>query len=118
MIRTLRLFLLLEGASFVTAAAVHFGALLEGYDHGKAGTAETVIAVVLVAGLALSWSRPPTARRAAAAAQAFATLGVIVGLFTIAVGVGPRTALDIAYHVVILGVLLAGLRVAVREAAL
>ena len=64
----------------------------------EAGTAETVIAVVLVAGLALTWIASPRPRRAAIGAQAFAILGALVGLFTIAVGVGPRTILDVAYH--------------------
>jgi hypothetical protein len=112
--RTLRFFLLFEAATFVVAASIHFGALLDGYEHTKAGRAESVIAVVLLAGLALSFRR---ARPAAIAAQAFAILGVCVGLFTIAVGVGPRTVLDVAYHIAILAVLLAGLAVALREPA-
>jgi hypothetical protein len=48
-------------------------------------------------------------------AQAFATLGVLVGLFTTAVGVGPRTAPDVAYHVAILAVLAVGLAIALRD---
>jgi hypothetical protein len=111
MIRTLRLLLLFEAATFAVAAAIHFGAFLDGYGHRKAGTPETVIAVVLVGGLALT-SRAGWARKAATAAQAFAALGVLVGLFTIAVGVGPRTELDVAYHVTILAVLVAGLALA------
>ncbi len=113
-VRTIRVLLLFEAATFVAAAAIHFGALLEGYGHRKAGTAETVIAVVLFVGLALTWSGPARARRAAVGAHAFAILGVLVGLFTIAVGVGPRTALDIEYHVAILAVLVAGLAISVR----
>lgn len=114
-IRTIRAFVLFEAATFVAAALIHFGTLLEGYGHRKAGTAETVIAVVLFAGLLLTWSR--WARRAAVGAQAFAILGVLVGLFTIAVGVGPRTAPDLAYHVGILAVLGVGLAIAVRGPA-
>jgi hypothetical protein len=111
MIRTLRLLLLFEAATLATAASIHFGALLEGYGHRKAGTAETVIAIVLLAGLALT-SRPAWARNSAFGAQAFAIVGVLIGLLTIAVGAGPRTALDIAYHVSILIVLIAGLATA------
>lgn len=55
--------------------------------------------------------------QAAIGAQAFAILGVLVGLFTIAVGVGPRTAPDIAYHGGILVVLIVGLTIAVRGQA-
>lgn len=109
-----RLFLLLEASTFVAAAAIHFGAVLEGYGHRKAGIAETVIAVVLLAGLALTWMRPPWPRRATIGAQAFAVLGVLVGLFTIAVGVGPRTVPDVAYHLGILVVLVLGLTISVR----
>src|SRR5215216_5341905 len=101
-----RLLLLLEASTFVVAAAIHFGALLEGYGHLKAGIAETVIAVVLAAGLVFTWTLPPWPRRAAIGAQAFAAFGVSVGLFTIAVGVGPRTAPDVVYHLGILAVLL------------
>ncbi len=111
---TIRLVLLFEAATFVVAAAIHFGALLEGYDHRKAGTAETVIAVVLLGGLALTWSGAARARTAPVGAQVFAILGVFVGLFTIAVGVGPRTALDIGYHFAILAVLAAGLAITAR----
>jgi hypothetical protein len=116
-IRTLRALLLFEAATFVAAALIHFGALVEGYGHREAGTAEAVIAVVLLAGLALTWTRPPGPRRAAISAQALAILGVLVGLFTIAIGVGPRTAPDIAYHVAILAVLVIGLLTAVRAPA-
>jgi hypothetical protein len=113
----LRGLLLVEAATFVTAALVHFGVLLDGYGHRKAGTAETVIAVVLLAGSALMWGSPPLARKAAVGAQAFAIVGVLVGLFTIAVGVGPRTALDIGYHVTIVAVLVIGLAIARRAPA-
>jgi len=41
-------------------------------------------------------------------------LGTLVGLATIAIGVGPRTAPDIAYHVAIAAILVWGLAVARR----
>jgi len=46
--------------------------------------------------------------------QGFALLGTLVGLAAIAIGVGPRTAPDIAYHVAIAAILLWGLAVARR----
>jgi hypothetical protein len=116
--RGFRLLLLGEAATFALAAAVHYGALLEGYDHLKAAIAETVIAAVLLAGLvATTLTEGRRARRAALAAQAFAAVGVGVGLFTIAAGPGPRTVLDVVYHLVVLGVLLAGLWWAARHPA-
>ncbi len=113
----IRLFLLLEGASFASAALVHFGVLGEGYQHRKAGVAETVIATVLLAGLALTWLRRAWARGVGIAVQAFALLGTLVGVFTIAVGVGPRTIPDVAYHVAIVAVLVWGLVVVARHRA-
>ena len=108
-----RAIMLGSAAAFAVAAAIHFGVLIEGHRHLEAARAETVIACVLVAGFALTWA-PRWARRAAIGSQAFAVLGVLVGLFTIAIGVGPRTVPDIAYHVAILAVLAAGLRFAMR----
>jgi len=42
-------------------------------------------------------------------------LGTLVGIFTIAIGVGPRTVPDIVYHVTIVIVLVSGLVVAARR---
>lgn len=115
--QTIRLFLLLEGASFVVAGLVHFGVLVDGYEHRQAAIAESSIAVVLLVGLGLTWLWPGRARPIGLAAQALALLGTLVGAFTIAVGVGPRTVPDIAYHVAILVALAWGLVVAARAPA-
>ena len=113
-IRSAGLLLLFEAATFIMASATHFGAFPEGYGHTKAGTAEAVIGAALLLGLALTWL-PSIGLWAFIGAQVFATFGVLVGLFTIAVGVGPRTVLDIAYHVVILAVLGGALALALRN---
>jgi hypothetical protein len=68
----------------------------------------------LPSGLAWSWIRPASTRRAGLAAQGFALFGTLVGLVTIAIGVGPRTIPDIAYHFAIVAVLVWGLVVARR----
>lgn len=107
-------FLFFEAATFVLAALVHAGLLAGGYQHAAARNAETALAVVLLAGAAIGIARPSWARGAAIAAQGFALLGVAVGLFTIAVGVGPRTAPDVVYHLAIAAVLAWGLTAAIR----
>jgi hypothetical protein len=71
-------------------------------------------AAALFAGLVLTWIFPRLTRAIALAAQGFALFGTLVGIFTIALGVGPRTAPDIAYHIGIVIVLVCGLIVAIR----
>ena len=110
-----RLFLVLEGATFLVAAAIHAGALVDGHTHDEAAIAETVIASVLLAALGLQWTPQPWPLRFALIAQGFALTGVLVGLLTIAIGVGPRTVPDVAYHVAMLGVLAAGLTIVARH---
>ena len=117
MTRRIRVFLLLEAAAFAAAALVHFGVLVHGYEHRQARVAESVIALVLLAGLLLSWVRPALTREAGLAAQGFALLGTLVGVFTIIVGVGPRTLPDVVYHLGIVAVLVWGLMVALRAPA-
>jgi len=113
----IRVFLLVEAAAFAAAALAHSGVLVHGYQHQQARIAESLTALVLLAGYALSWIRPGWTRAAGIAAQGFALLGTLVGLFTIALGVGPQTAPDVAYHLGILAVLVGGLLVAARAPA-
>ena len=113
---TVRGFLLVQIASFLALVSIHFGLLIGGYRHQNAGTTESLIAAVLVVGLLLTWMPPPWSRRAAIAAQSFGTLGVLAGLVTIAVGIGPRTILDLALNGVLLLTLIAGLAITKREA--
>lgn len=110
----IQLFMLLEAASFIAASLIHSGVFITGYEHPQARVAEGVIAAVLIAGLILSIIRRAWTRWVGLAAQGFALLGTLVGLFTIAIGVGPRTAPDLIYHAAILAILVWGLVVAVR----
>jgi hypothetical protein len=110
----LRVFLLVEALSFTCAALVHFGVLARGDEHQAAGTAESAIAAVLWIGLGVCLAWPARGRAAALVAQAFALLGTLVGVGTIAAGIGPRTVPDLAYHAAILVVLAWGLVVAAR----
>lgn len=112
--KAIRLFLLLEGIAFITASLTHFGVLIHGYEHRRAGTAESVIGIVLLAGFVLTWMLPRSTRGIGIAVQAFALLGTCVGIYMIAIGVGPRTFPDIAFHIAIVIALISGLIVAFR----
>jgi hypothetical protein len=68
----------------------------------------------LLAGTTLTWIRPASAHFAGLSAQGFALLGTLVGIFTMAIGIGPRSVLDVVYHVAIVAVLASGLVVALR----
>jgi|SRR2546422_7009923 len=81
MTRLVRWFLVLEATAFFAAALVHSGVLIRGYGHSKAGTAEGVIAAVLVAALVVTVLAPRASRTAGLGAQGFALLGTVVGLF-------------------------------------
>jgi hypothetical protein len=115
MTRLVRSLLSLEASVFGTAALMHAGALVSGYEHGKAETAESVIALVLIAGVIATISAPSASRGIGLAAQAFALLGTLVGIFTIIIGVGPRTALDLMLHAIMVTLLLSGLFVVARR---
>jgi hypothetical protein len=94
-LKAIRLFLLFDGAAFIAAALTHFGVLLHGFEHRMAGTAESVIGSVLLMGFFLSLVRPTSTSGIGLAVQIFALLGTFVGIYTIAIGVGPRTPADI-----------------------
>ena len=107
--RTVRALLGVEGVSFLLAALIHAGVLVQGYEHREAMIAESTIGIVLLFGLATTWLRSRSIFSIATAVQVFALLGTFVGVFTIVVGVGPRTIPDILYHVGIVVVLAVGL---------
>src|SRR6266481_3681624 len=101
--------LLLQIAIFLSMVSIHFGLLIGGYRHRSAGTVELVIAAALVAGLLLTWTPRPWSRRSAIAVQSFGILGVLLGLSTIALGIGPQTTLDLTLNAALLLSLSAGL---------
>jgi hypothetical protein len=107
-------FLGVEALVFATAALVHAGVLLDGYQHRQARMAESVIAAVLMLGLITSVIRPRSSRAAGLVAQGFALLGTLVGITMITIGVGPQTTLDIALHVCMVTLLVSGLILATR----
>jgi hypothetical protein len=114
MTRAIRIFVIVECVAFIAASLTHFGVLMDGYQHQKAGTAEGVIGIVLLVGLTLIWLRPASTRTTALAVQSFALFGTLIGIFTIAIGVGPRTVPDIVFHAFLVILLLSGLITAMR----
>ena len=115
--QSIRYFLFVEAAAFAVAALIHGGFVIEGYQHREARIAESVIAAVLVVGLLVTFVSPALSRAAGLGVQGFALLGTLIGIFTIIIGVGPRTAADIVYHIGIVSVLVLGLFVTVRAPA-
>jgi hypothetical protein len=113
--QTVRAFLLIEAVAFVIAGAIHSGIFVAIDTHYQAATAESIIGVVLLISFGLTWIWPTWTRLIGLLSQAFAALGTMVGLFTIAVGVGPRSVGDIAFHLAILAVLGCGLVVTARS---
>jgi hypothetical protein len=112
---TVRGFLILQIAILLSMVSIHFGLLIGGYDHRAAGATELVIAAVLVAALLLTWMRAPWSRRPATAAQSFGILGVLGGFLTIALGIGPRTMLDVFLNGGMLLTLIGGLAITLRK---
>jgi hypothetical protein len=112
---SLRFLMLLEAATFIGAAAIHAGLLVDGYQHREARIAETVIAAVLLAGALVASISRRWARPVGIAAQGFALVGTLVGIVTIAIGIGPRSFADVLYHLLIVIVLTYGVVVAVRD---
>ena len=110
---TTQLFLVVQAAVFVFAAGVHFG-IVGSMDDPGAAVAETVIAVALLGGLALTFVSGIPARTAALAAQGFALLGTLVG-FTLVLTVGPTKAFDVTMHGLMLALLVTGLAVTYRS---
>jgi hypothetical protein len=68
-----------------------------------------VIGTVLLGGLLSSLMSPRSSRTAGLAAQTFALLGTCVGIFTIIIGIGPRSPLDYAAHTGFIALLVTGL---------
>lgn len=98
-----------EAVLFITASLVHAGVILPGFEHARAATAEGVIGAALALGVVGCFVLPQRVREIALATQAFALLGTMIGLFTVIIGIGPRTTPDYLFHTALLVTLAAGL---------
>jgi len=106
--------LLIEAIVFAVAALIHTGLLVPGYKHLEARDAESVLATVLFLGFVVASTRSSWAKMAGILTQGFALFGSAIGFFTIIVGLGPQSILDIAYHLAISALLIWGLILATR----
>jgi hypothetical protein len=113
-IRTIRLFLLIEGVSFLLAALVHSGMLIEERLDPGAAIAESVIAIALLGAFGLAALSLERTRTLGLAAQGFALAGTLIGTYLTAI-VELGTVPDVVYHVTMLLVLSSGLVVAAKS---
>jgi hypothetical protein len=97
-----------ETAIFFLAVLIHLEVLFAGYPDREAALAEAVIGLVLLAGLIFTFLGPGQARVTALIVQGSALAGTFVGL-ALLVTIGPSTLLDLAIHLVMVVVLVAGL---------
>lgn len=102
-----------EAAAFVAAALVHFGIIPLGLEDSAAGTAESIIAVVLLIGVGISRSRRAWTRRVALLTQGFALAGTLIGLYLF-VTIEPDKVADIVYHLLMVVVLITGIVLAMK----
>jgi hypothetical protein len=112
----LRWLLFVEAASLVVAAALHSGLILPG-PPDDAAMYEASIAIVVGIGLVVGVVWPRWTRVAALAVQAIALVGAFIGTYATLRGFGPRSPLDIVYHVALITLIVIGLAVAWRTPA-
>jgi hypothetical protein len=111
-------FLLIEVVEFALASLLHRGLMSTRYAHARAAIAESVIALVLAAGLAVCVYAPARTRITALAAQTLALLGVCAGIVMIFIGAGPQTMLDYTIHAVLIVTWALGIAATRRVAAI
>jgi hypothetical protein len=110
----LRWIMAIGAVSLLIAAALHAGLIIPGpYD--SAAMYETIIAVILVIGIGVTFLSGPWARWGALVTLVVSVAGASVGLFLAIRGAGPNTVPDLMYHVGLVLWLLAGVVVAWRS---
>ena len=113
--------LLAAAATFGIASYLHLDGniplgftTITGEHFSRASIPEAIIGAVLAAGAAIVAAAPGRARTAALGATGFAALGVLAGLGFVLTSSRPDIAADLAYHLTMLLLLLAGLVALVR----
>jgi peptidoglycan/LPS O-acetylase OafA/YrhL len=108
------LLMIFAAATLAIVAPLHLGGVLGGsepFDPTAAGVAEALIGVALAGGAAALLRRSAHAREIAIATTLFAIAGFVLGLTFTVRGGGP---FDVAYHLVLLPVLVLILIVLLR----
>ena len=113
--------LLAEAATFGIASYLHLDGniplgftTITGEHFSRASIPEAIIGAVLAVGAAMVVVAPSRARTVALGTTGFAALGVLAGLGFVLTSSRPHIANDVAYHLTMLLVLLAGLVALVR----
>jgi len=107
----LRVILFVEAASLVVASTLHSG-ILTNEPSDQAFVFEGSIAVILAIGLGVTFAGAGPARLGGLVTQAIAFAGASIGFVLALRGAAPNTIADVVYHVVLLGLIAVGLRVA------
>jgi hypothetical protein len=108
--RNVAALMVFEAATLAVASGLHLAGTVQGrslpFNPDHAGIAEAVIGIVLAAAAVVMFRSPARARAVGLAATGFAIAGFLVGLnFTARGGHLP----DVAYHLVMLPILVGGL---------
>jgi hypothetical protein len=114
-IRPIAVLMVFVACTLAVASYLHLAGGVQGrsapFSASGAGVAEAIIGAVLAAGAVVMLRAPARARAVGLAATGFATVGFLVGLLFTALG-GHRP--DLAYHLIVLPVLIGSLIVLLR----
>jgi hypothetical protein len=107
-------YLMVEVLLFAFAALAHGGVIMPGHESSRLATMETVVAVILGAGVIMSFVSPAQTRMVALITQGTALAGVIAGFVMVALAIDARTLADLVVLVIMLITVTLGLLVAKR----
>jgi hypothetical protein len=107
-------YLMVEVLLFAFAALAHGGIIMPGHENTRAAAMETLVAVVLGAGVITSFVSPAQTRVVALITQGLALAGVIAGFVMMALGLEARTLANLVVLVIMLITVALGLLVAKR----
>jgi hypothetical protein len=107
-------YLMVEVLLFAFAALAHGGVIMPGHENTRAAALETVVAVVLGAGVIMSFVSPAHTRLVALITQGLALAGVIAGFVMVALALAPRTFANLVVLAIMLITVMLGLVVAKR----